>query len=504
MNLSGCFQLVLLGLLITDFARAANSDLWGVAGERWDARSRLPDFSHAGYHCGETPLPNVAPGVSVKDFGAKGDGVADDSEAFLAALAAVTNGAVEVPAGRYRITKILEIKRSGLVLRGAGPDKSVLFFPRPLNDIKPDWGKTTDDRRTSNYSWSGGFVWFRGDLGERLLTPVTGAAQRGDTVLRVAGTNLLHVGQRIVIRQQDNQDNSLATELYSNEPGDIRQLRGGTRAVLVCRVLKISGNEITCDRPLRCDVRMEWKPCIQKFEPTVAESGVENICFAFPELPYRGHFTELGYNAVAFSGVADCWARNLRIVNADSGFHLGGRFCTVQGVVLASFRKPDAKNNTGHHGFSFSGGQDNLFKDFNFETQFIHDISVDGGAAGNVSSTGRGVDLCFDHHKRSNYENLFVNIDVGAGTHLWRHGGGGGLGKPCAARGAFWNIRAAHPLAYPPADFGPDSMSLVAVQTKQPSETNLTGRWFEVIPPADIMPQDIHAAQLARRLGRAP
>ena len=504
MNVSGCFQLCLLGILVTDFGRAANSDLWGAAGERWDARSRLPDFSYAGFHCGETPLPNVAPGVSVKTFGAKGDGVADDSEAFLAALAAVTNGAVEVPAGRYRITKILEIKHSGVVLRGAGADKSVLFFPKPLSDIKPDWGKTTGGQRTSNYSWSGGFVWFRGGLGERLLAQVIGAARRGDTMLRVAATNLLHVGQRIAISQLDNKDNSLATHLYSDDPGDTRELRGSTRAVLVCRIVKISGTEITFDRPLRCDVRLEWKPGIRSFQPTVTESGVENLCFAFPELPYQGHFTELGYNAVAFSGVADCWARNLRIVNADSGIHAGGWFCTVQGVVLASFRKPDANSNTGHHGFSFSGGQDNLFKDFAFQTQYIHDISMDGGAAGNVTANGRGVDLCFDHHKRGDYENLFVNIDIGAGTHLWRHGGGDALGKPCAARGTFWNIRASRPLSYPPADFGPDSMNLVAVQTSQPSEKNLTGRWFEAIPPADIMPQDIHAAQLARRLGRAP
>ena len=75
-------------------------------------------------------LPDISPGVSVKDFGAKGDGVTDDSQAFLDALANVRSGAIEVPPGRYRITRILEINRPNVVLRGAGPDRTLCFFPR--------------------------------------------------------------------------------------------------------------------------------------------------------------------------------------------------------------------------------------------------------------------------------------------------------------------------------------------------------------------------------------
>ena len=135
---------LLVGLTATSSAQT--SDLWGVNGERWSPRSRLPDFSYVGYHSGEAPLPHLPRGVSVKDFGAKGDGTSDDTAAFQKALATVKSGAIEVPPGRYRITDILEIKRSQIVLRGAAPDKSVLFFPKQLNDIKPNWGATTSGR----------------------------------------------------------------------------------------------------------------------------------------------------------------------------------------------------------------------------------------------------------------------------------------------------------------------------------------------------------------------
>src|SRR6185369_1378683 len=111
-----------------------------------------------------------------------------------------------------------------------------------------------------------------------------------------------------------------------------------------------------------------------------------------------------------------------------------------------------------------------------------------------------GLDLSFDHHKYAPYENLYTDIDAGAGTRLWNSGGGADLGKHCGARGTFWNIRAATPQRYPPADFGPPSMNLVAVHTLQPSETTPDNLWFEAISTDDIIPRNLHAAQLARRL----
>ncbi|HSY20232.1 MAG TPA: glycosyl hydrolase family 28-related protein [Candidatus Acidoferrales bacterium] len=482
-------------------APAATSALWGTNGELWSASSRLPDFSFAGYHCGEALLPDVPRGVSVKEFGAKGDGVTDDTQAFLAVLAKA-KGAVEVPPGRYIINNILEINRGGVVLRGAGADRTVLFFPKPLQEIKPLWSATTEGRKTSEYSWAGGLVWFKGGFGERVLAEVTDEAKRGAKTLQLSTTKNLHPGQRVEIFEHDNADNSLATNLYSGDPGNPSKLLGSTHASLVCRITKIEGNGISVDRPLRFDVGLRWHPQIRAFEPTVSESGVENLRFEFPNQPYGGHFTEPGYNAVAFSGVADCWARNLVISNADSGIFPGGVFCTMQNITYESARQPDAALHcTGHHGLNIEGN-DNLFTGFDYRTRFVHDLSVDHNASGNVIAHGKGVDLCFDHHERAPCENLFTDIDAGAGTRLWTCGGGADLGKHCAARGTFWNIRAAKPQKYPPAAFGPPSMNLVAVQTDQPSVKKMDGKWFEAIAPGEIFPQDLHAAQLARRLGK--
>lgn len=490
---------LLAGIVLS--VHGATSALWGTNGELWSVTGRLPDFSYAGYHCGEAPLPEVPPGVSVKQFGAKGDGQSDDTQAFLAALAAVTNGAIEVPSGRYVITDILEIRHRGVVLRGAGPGLTTLYFPRPLQEIRPHWSATTTGKKTSKYSWAGGMVWFEGSYDSRPLADVTAAAAYGANSLTVSATSRLRVGERIEIYQKDNPDNSLAAELYSGDPGNTANLKGSTHASMVCRITQIDGQQVTFDRPLRFDVRLQWHPQIRRFAPTVSESGVEAITFEFPNIPYPGHFNESGYNAVAFADVADCWARNLVISNADSGIFPAGRFCTITNVIFATSREPDkALHCTGHHGCDISG-EDNLFTGFDYRTRFIHDISVEHCAAGNVIAQGRGTDVCLDHHVCAPYENLFTDVDAGAGTRLWFCGGGEGLGKHGGRGETFWNIRTLRPQKLPPADFGPLSMNFVGLHSDLVSQTNPAGRWLENIVPRQLLPQDLHRGQLARRLG---
>ncbi len=498
------YRALLMTLLFASLALSADdrqhSALWGRNGEAWDPAGRLPDVSFAGYACGERPIPNVAVAANVRDFGAQGDGSTDDSDAFLAAISKVKQGAVFIPAGRYRITKILEISKPGLVLRGEGPERSILVCPVPLNDIKPDWGATTTGERTSNYSWSGGIVAIKGGNAGKRIGACTTAAKRGDHELKIEGDSpSLSPGAWIEIKIRDDAQRSLLTYLYSGDPGGLSKISPSKHVTsFVTRVTKINGPVLTLERPLRTDLRPEWKPEIFTWLPTVTNSGVEQLGFEFPVRKYEGHFSELGFNAVAFSNVADCWARDLIITNADSGVFTGGRFCTVENVRCQMVNVVENGGVFGHHGIDLSGN-DNLLTGFDIRQRFIHDITVERGA-GNVASSGSGTDLSLDHHKRAPYDNVFTNIDLGAGTRMWKCGGGKDLGRHCAAHGTFWNIRAAKGQKYP-EDFGPASMNLVALETQQPSVMEPNGRWFEAIPPARIEPANLHQAQLKRRLG---
>ena len=94
----------------------------------------LHDFSYAGYKNGEES-PEVFAGAPIfdvmLDFQATPGGQDDCTEAVQAAIDAASEaggGVVYFPGGLYRIDGTLKVESSGVVLRGAGPDLSRIFF----------------------------------------------------------------------------------------------------------------------------------------------------------------------------------------------------------------------------------------------------------------------------------------------------------------------------------------------------------------------------------------
>ncbi|MDP6524691.1 MAG: glycosyl hydrolase family 28-related protein [Kiritimatiellia bacterium] len=476
-----------------------HSELWGKNGEVWTPQSRLPDFSFAGYHFGEDPLPRPEAVTDVRSFGAKGDGKTDCTRAFIKAVEATDKGAIRIPAGHYVISDIIWIKKPNIVLRGAGPGKTVIHVTAELEDVRPNMGATTGGRPTSNYSWSGGFIWISGHSEQRTISAITSESTRGSKEVTVQKSEGLEPGQRVAVALVDDKTKSLLNYLYSGDPGNTGKIRKPVSIQMVSRIASVRGNRITLERPLRFDIRKSWTPVLKAFNPTVSEVGIEDLSITFPVKPYRGHFTERGMNGIALNGVSDCWVRNVRISNCDSAIYVSGMFCTVDGLVVDS-RRPANRGVTGHHGISY--GTDCLVQNFDLRTHFIHDITLSHLQAGNVTKNGRGINLSLDHHKGAPYENLFCNLDAGKGTEIWRCGGGRDLGKHCGARGTFWCINSQQDIKWPWANFGPDSMILVGVKTSATSTRDPNGKWFEAIPPDKLQPADLHAAQLSRRLGK--
>ncbi len=80
--------------------------------------SCVADWENAGVR---GDIPEYPIGVNVKDYGAVGDGITDDTQSILAAIAACPTGkAVLFPAGEY-LTSASIVVSKGIVLRGAGP-----------------------------------------------------------------------------------------------------------------------------------------------------------------------------------------------------------------------------------------------------------------------------------------------------------------------------------------------------------------------------------------------
>jgi len=482
---------------------AATSDLWGKAGERWTPSSPLPDFSFAG--CREIKLP--AARVSVKDFGARGDGITDDTDAVLRAVAAAPGKVISFPAGRYLVTKLVQVTRSGTVLRGEGVERTTLLMPVPMNIIAPRVFKGAEGVETTAYSWSGGMISLagRGYIGETLTT-IAAPAKRGDTTLSVTDTSKLAAGTRVVLDLADDSARTLLGHVYRGDSGDISKERKVFSLKQTLTVVKLDGQAVTFDRPLRTDVNLEWTPQLKRYEPTLENCGVENLTIEFPAgNPYRGHWMEDGFNPVEIRGAAECWLRNLRIANPDSGpFISDSVFCTIDGIELTSRRKSAAKEKDiqGHHGISLMG-VDCLCRNFTIGMKFFHDLTVSHGSSGNVFSNGSAVDLAIDHHRHAPYENLFTQINAGPGTRLWSSGGTSGEGKHTAAGAVFWNIKSRNEVGLPPPDFAPDGGLVIAGLKVRARKSELGRNHIESISPGSLEPPDLYEAQRARRAGPA-
>jgi hypothetical protein len=500
-------HLVLVTLLLAPHLAAADdSRLWGAMGERWDPRGRLPDFSYAGYRQGRVPIPDVPVAVDVRDFGAVGDGVANDTGAIRRAMEAageMGGGAVLLPAGTYRVQNVLRFDRGGVVLRGEGPGQTILAIDADLRQVR---GEVYSSAGTIQWSWKGGFIAAesRTQIGR---IPVIENAERGDRWLTLEQTDELSVGDVVVLKLADDGSHSLASELYA---GQASASRCEGKLYWPVQIAAIDGERIQLAQPLRLAVRGRWSPRIIRYQP-LREIGVEHLAIEFPGDAYRGHHRERGYNAIDFGEdplVVDAWIRDVRIANADNGIFLqrsknvtvenvrivGNRLGPLEQIWVDSpFGYVPADRHSGHHGIT--AGVDSLIHDVEIGADFIHELTATDESVGSVFSNVRSTDpdgLSLDHHGHAApLENLFTHI---RGKYDFLSGGLA-CGVQSGARGTFWGF--GHALHSPPWD---------------EVQTNLVGRladgvderdspvrrWRENVE--DLAPNNLWRAQLRRRL----
>jgi hypothetical protein len=491
---SSALPWVSMGVFLAAGAHAqSTSKLWGSDGSKWTPQSRLPDFSFAGYHCGESPIPSVPLAANVKEFGAKGDGKTDDTEAIRKAIESTQQGAILVPAGRYVLTGQLAINRSGIVLRGEGIGRTVFYIPKSLEEIH---GSAKIDGYKSAWSFAGGFVEFQGDQKGDLLAEVTIPAKRGDSKLTLSRTEGITPGSWV--RLLMNNDPALGRYLHADQadagPATLDECRGHL-CDWAARVKAVEGSAIVLDRPLRLNVKLEWAPEIYSWQPIVEEAGLEGITFEFKGTEKKPHLEEEGFNAVQMGNAVNCWVRNIEVIDADCGVLVfGSRFCAIEGFQAKTARRRGAE--TGHHALWVKGSQDCLVTGFAIKTTYSHDLSVEGFANGNVFEAGEAVAIAFDHHASAPYENLFTQIKTGDPARFWNSSGHESRGPHAGARTTFWNVDYKRGVL-PPVPAWPQ-INVIGVKRAGSSSSGKRNEWIE--QAGNINPPNLYRAQLQRRL----
>ncbi|KIZ02518.1 cellulosome enzyme, dockerin type I [Monoraphidium neglectum] len=274
------------------------SELFGCQGELWKATGRIGyEWSWAGYQQGSASIPWVPQVANLKtQFGAKGDGVTDDTAAMLKALDAVQSGVIFLPAGTYIMTAILNWRKP-IVLRGEGRDLTKIKFPKSMTEL---YGNTWVEGKwvgTSQYSHGTGFMniggWDPTGRDFSKLSWVSAPAAQGDRILKIGCcASSLAVGQMVRLWMRDPGDGSLMSELHGGLADIAPEFKGYADPVrFLARIAAMGPDWIKLDRTLPVRVDLAWFPEIHRFMPMIdGSAGFEYLTVSFPWTTYPGHF----------------------------------------------------------------------------------------------------------------------------------------------------------------------------------------------------------------------
>lgn len=412
------------------------------------AMSELPDFSYAGYEFGLGTIPTGSGTVlEASSFGVIADDGMDDSAALLEALDAAhaVEGPVtlELPEGRIVVSDILPIKRSHIVLRGAGSgvDGTEIHFPRPLSDI--DKSSRLDELRTylkkyekrqreplrnidelfSEYSWTGGFIWVQkpetraASYLEEFDPPIQKLAdiesgKRGERFVRVSSTAQLKAGDALQIQwfNRDGEDGALLREVYGETDLAIgsHHWTFPDRPLVrqTTRIIEISGNIVEIGDPLLHDVSQAVPAQFSDWQH-LEQVGFEDFSISFPESPYFGHHLERGYNGIYVTSVIDGWVRDVRFRNADSGIlTYNSANLTIQNIRSEGDRRA-------HYAVHLGNVHNVLVSDLVVENPVIHSLTFNTQSTKSVYRNATVLSASvLDQHAGANHQNLFDNVTL--------------------------------------------------------------------------------------------
>lgn len=442
----------------------------------------LPDFSYAGYHFGESQIPEATDKiVNATDFGVKANDGLDDSKALLKAIKAATstegNVVLQLPAGRIILSDILYIERSNFVFRGAGSGENgtEIYCPRPMMYLKDpeslaelrEYLTTFDKRQRENennidlpfsqYAWSGGFIWtqvpnerVKSYLDKYEPTPnilaKVNSGNMGEHVITVSEVKGLKVGDVVELQlfNKDGENGEIIADLYKGakvKPGShhwkfpklpiVRQQ---------VEITKISNSKITIKTPLTIAIKPSYQAQLVEWKH-LSEVGIEHIRFTFPDIPRVAHHVEPGNNAIFLTRLFNSWVKDIVITNSDSGILAEeDSNVTIQDIVTDG-------PHMAHYTVTLGGVHNILVKNLKIYNKTVHPLSFNTFATKNVYQNCEiFAEPLLDQHSGANHQNLFDHITVHItpdknNSYLLFGGGGADYWKPSHGPfSTFWNL----------------------------------------------------------------
>lgn len=468
----------------------------------------LPDYSHAGYHRSEVPLPNVSATHTVFDvtnYGAVPDDNNSDRAAIVSAISAASahNGPAVVffPEGQFLIRELSDygqpgivIKSDNVVLQGSGMGKTELFARHPIFRSDGAMILFSADRPTRPY--------FRGDQN---MTAITSYPVSGGYTLNVQSTAGLSVGMFVSIDADLNVNTQAGIDYFDPLAvlQGVKDRKGGDNDYLfeIHEITSINGNTLTFGEPIKMAMNYMEDARLWKIDYHIKESGIE-------DLTLRGNYHESfshhagsrqgeSFKMIRYDDAVNCWARNIRLVDITNPIGVfRSAFNTYTNILI--------EGNNGHQGFNVEqGAYGNLFSYIRENTECHHGFGGRQGATNTVFSR------CMQYRNLEAHGGWMRHtlFDMNEGD-FFKLRGGGARKFPFHGKGlCYWNWKSTTPGS---VDFWPIGNDYGYVMP--PYVVGLHGVDFNNVTDAELTasagvkrnPESLFEEQLKQRLGSLP
>lgn len=461
-------------------------------------QNRIADFSYAGYHYGEVPLPDV---YVIETLGPI-DG--DDTNHIQAALDRVGarerdangfRGAVVLGPGSYQIGGQILLNQSGVVLRGSGQGSDPT-----TNTILQITGTGT---RTAVRLGSGnGTPWSQG-ASTAITTPFV---QVGSTSFDVASASGLTVGDEIIVRHPSSQAwiNAVNGGGTATDPN----WTAGTKDLTwIRRIRGISGNTLTLDAPIYYHLNASLTTStvyLMTNKQYRTEIGLENlrVNIATNDNPEdEAHARD----AVGIVGVEDAWVRDVTVLHfTHAGFYTQG---AVRITVSGSTAIEPVGIRTGERFYNLDAESNSqLVLYTNCEAHDgRHNMIVNGtGFASGIvfhRIDSRGNSSQSEGHRHFSHGMLFDTIygTTAGQVQLISRGDWGTEHGWSSVHSVIWNNTGVSRIQKPPTAQNYAFSSVGSLSTTYPfAATGVTGE-NDIRSTGDLLPRSLYEAQLCER-----
>lgn len=445
-------------------SRQDGTDLYDID-SHIDPRYIPNNFSYAGYHQGDIPLPTEKELKSyrqfnVSDFGAIPDDQKSDKSAIKKTMTAIAEyqrnqggGAIMYfPEGRFiindaidmqdidpgnkediRMHQVIKLQASHIIIRGAGENKTTLWMKHALLPESPE------------KKWSTPYILQLGAPRSSSVVSSKILSSNGPGTTKsivVEQPELFKVGDYVeiigLIKDIDKIKAAVAPyelEFYADSKEYVwTNLTDGLDKIERHEIVKIEGNTLSFSTPIAhtIDAVDNWTANV--INPAI-EIGVENITIAGnwhdKFIHHKDAIHDSGFSLLQIGNATNSWMRNVkfkdfvRAVSWRKTFNLTAENITCTGVQ-------------GHSAFSIMYGNNNLTKNVQDQANAWHASGFSKYSISNVHlRMSYDPTSTSDLHGEQSMHNLFDNTDGGWVRHRW---GAAHFNQPNHLHGLFyWN-----------------------------------------------------------------